>query len=101
MLVQQGFPLIFESNKVVISHRVLFIRKGYLSEGLFKLNIIVSFFNENKLIMNIESPSIWHKKLGHANYNSIKKLMNLNLISKDNLKNNKKFLVCVEAKLSR
>ena len=101
LLVQQGFRLVFESNKVVISHGVLFIGKGYLSEGLFKLNVIHSSFNENHLIMNIESSSIWHGRLGHVNYNSIKKLMNLNLIPKDNLKNNQKCSVCVEAKLPR
>ena len=101
LLVQQGFRLVFESNKVVISHGVLFIEKGYLSEGLFKLNVIHSSFNENHLIMNIESSSIWHGRLGHVNYNSIKKLMNLNLISKDNLKNNQKCLVCIESKLSK
>ena len=46
LLVQQGFHLVFESNKVVISHGVIFIRKGYLSEGLFKLNVMVSSSNE-------------------------------------------------------
>ena len=58
LLVQQDFRLVFESNKIVISHGVLFIGKCYLSEGLFKLNVIVSSFNENHLIMNIESSSI-------------------------------------------
>ena len=84
LLVQQGFCLVFESNKVVISYGVMFIGKGYLSEGLFKLNVMVSSINKNYLVMNIETFSIWHGRLGHVNYNSIKKLMNLNLIPKGN-----------------
>ena len=58
LLVRQGFHLVFESNKVIIFHGVMFIEKRYLSEVLFKLNVIVSSINDNHLVMNIEPPFI-------------------------------------------
>ncbi|XP_070010365.1 uncharacterized protein [Nicotiana sylvestris] len=38
LLVKNGFTCIFVSDKVVISKNEIFVRKGYLTEGLFKVN---------------------------------------------------------------
>ena len=42
LLVQHGFKLIFESNKVVITKNKSFIGKGYLCDVLFVLNVVNS-----------------------------------------------------------
>ncbi|XP_015167796.1 uncharacterized protein [Solanum tuberosum] len=41
LLVKNGFKCVLVSNKVVISKNEMFLEKGYLTEGLFKLNVMV------------------------------------------------------------
>ncbi|RVW83770.1 Retrovirus-related Pol polyprotein from transposon TNT 1-94 [Vitis vinifera] len=43
LLNKKGFKLVFESDKLVLTKGGTFVEKGYMSEGLFKLNI----FNDN------------------------------------------------------
>lgn len=38
LLVKNGFKVVFVSDKVVISKNDMYVGKGYLSDGLFKLN---------------------------------------------------------------
>lgn len=40
MLVKNNFKLVFESGKVVLSKHIMYVDKGYLSDGLFKLNVM-------------------------------------------------------------
>ncbi|CAA0841985.1 Uncharacterized mitochondrial protein AtMg00820, partial [Striga hermonthica] len=107
MLVQEGYELSFKLNKVVIQHYNLFIGKGYLSDGLFKIRVDHAgsgnkFDFVDSIVMNVtESSSVWHKRLGHLNYDSIKRMMNLNLIPKHDVERNNKCQVCVEAKQVR
>ena len=69
--------------------------KGYLVDGLFKVNVVVvdkkSVYLYPKLINKekssvylLESPILWHARLGHENYKSLKNLSNLGDISKLN-----------------
>ena len=60
LLVQQGYKVVFESNRVVITKHGVFIGKGYICDGLFKLSLIP--FSSNKIydstsltITNVES----------------------------------------------
>ena len=61
LLCKEGFKLVFESNKVVISKYGQFIGKGYECGGLFRLSL--SDFC-NKVVNHICAPSndtdIWH-----------------------------------------
>ena len=41
LLVKNGFKCVLVSDKVVISKNEMFIGKGYLNEGLLKLNVMV------------------------------------------------------------
>lgn len=41
LLSKVGFRLVFESNKFELTKFGLFIRKGYLNERLFKLNVMI------------------------------------------------------------
>ncbi|RVW91789.1 Retrovirus-related Pol polyprotein from transposon TNT 1-94 [Vitis vinifera] len=79
LLSKKGFKLVFESDKFVLTKGGTFVGKGYMSEGLFKLNV----FNDNVIASTInksfmsstyivESCELWHSRLGHVNYRSIK-----------------------------
>ncbi|XP_024196218.1 uncharacterized protein LOC112199430 [Rosa chinensis] len=50
VLSNKGFKLVFESDKFVLTKGGVYVGKGYLSEGLFKLNVVptmVAVINNN------------------------------------------------------
>ena len=104
LLSMNGFKLVFVSDKFVLSKNEMYVRKGYLSDGLFKLNVmtVVTKDDLNKVASSyvLESSNIWHARLGHINYKSIKKLMNMGLLLKFDCPN-EKCQVCVESKFSK
>ena len=74
--------------------------RGYLSDGLFKLNVMTIVphvtMNKNNISFTIvESSYIWHGRLGHVNYGSLKKLVNMNCLPKFEIDPNHKCEVCV------
>ncbi|RVW11853.1 Retrovirus-related Pol polyprotein from transposon TNT 1-94 [Vitis vinifera] len=69
LLSKKGFKLVFESDKLVLTKGGAFIGKGYMSEGLFKINV----FNDNVIASTInksfmssayivESCELWHSR---------------------------------------
>ncbi|KAL2531521.1 Integrase catalytic domain-containing protein [Abeliophyllum distichum] len=40
LLNKHGFRMVFESDKIILSKSEMFVGKGYISDGLFKLNVI-------------------------------------------------------------
>src|SRR3954463_13096519 len=80
-LCRDGFKLVFESNKVVISKYGQFIGKGYECGGLFRL--FLSDFC-NKVVNHICAPGndtdIWHSRLCHINFGCMTWLAKMNLI---------------------
>ncbi|WVZ69536.1 hypothetical protein U9M48_018308, partial [Paspalum notatum var. saurae] len=65
LLLRDGFKVVLESNKVVVSRHGLFIGKGYVSGGLFRLSL--SDFS-NKCVNHIcggvnDDASLWHGRL--------------------------------------
>ena len=76
-----------------------FIETGFLCDGLFKWNVKNSTLAP-PITLNVEPSVTWYQHLGHMNYNSIKRMMHLNLIPKLNIKDNEKCEIYVEAKLS-
>jgi hypothetical protein len=83
LLCRDGFKVVLESNKFVVSKCGQFIGKGYVCEGLFRFS--VSDFC-NKSVNNIcdgineSDASIWHSHLCHLNFGSMSQLSSLNLI---------------------
>ena len=43
LLNKNGFRLIFESDKFVLTKSGMYVGKGYLSEGLFKMNVMTLY----------------------------------------------------------
>jgi len=106
LLVQQGYKVVFEFNRVVITKYSAFVAKGYICDGLFKLSLIL--FSSNQIsssfsltIINIESCDMGHARLGHENLNSITRMMSLNLIPKSSIYLKKKCKICVQSKQKR
>ena len=50
------------------------------------------------LLLNVESCDIWHESLGRVNFNSIKKMINLNHISKSSFDTSSRYEICVQDK---
>ena len=40
LLNSHGFRIVFESDKFVLSKRGMYIGKGYMSDGMWKLNVM-------------------------------------------------------------
>ena len=84
LLSKKGFRLVFESDKFVLTKGGIYVGKGYMSNELFKMNVmtIVSDFNNKNTssAYMLESSNIWHCRLGHVNFDTLNKLMNLELL---------------------
>jgi hypothetical protein len=82
LLLRDGFKVVLESNKVVMSKHGQFISKGYDCGGLFCLSL--AYFC-NKSINHIcstinDSSSLWHSRLCHVNFGLMSHLSSLSLI---------------------
>ncbi|KAI5350435.1 hypothetical protein L3X38_003326 [Prunus dulcis] len=100
-LVKQGYKIVMESNRIVITRNNVFIGKGYICDGFFKINVV---FEDNKIspqVFNVESCNVWHGRLGHVSLSKIKRLMDLDLIPKSNVDLKHKCEECVQAKQTR
>ena len=102
LLVKNGFKVVFVSDKVVISKNDMYVGKGYLSDGLFKLNVMTINYNKNNdsSAYVLESDNLWHARLGHVNYKSLQKMINMEILPKFEC-NKSKCQVCVESKFAK
>lgn len=41
MINKHGFKMVFKSKKVILSKSGMYVVKGYMSDWLFKLNVII------------------------------------------------------------
>jgi hypothetical protein len=101
LLCRDGFKVVLESNKFVVSKCGQFIGKGYVCESLFHFS--VSDFC-NKYVNNIcdgindSAASVWHSCLCHLNFGSISRLSSLNLIPNLSIIKGSKCQSCVQFK---
>jgi hypothetical protein len=105
LLSKNSFQLVFESNKFLLTKNGMLLGKGYLSDELFKMNVMTIVpINENKNKSSsylLESSNVWHGRLGYVNFGTLYRLVNLNLLPKFQINTNHKCETCVEAKLTR
>ena len=83
----------------------MFVGKGDVSNGLFKLNVMTvkpKIMNKTNasFVSVLESSNLWHGKLRHVNYGSLKRLINLNHIPTFQIDIKHKCETCVEAKMT-
>ena len=87
LLCANGFKIVIESQKVVLFKNGIFVDKGYVKDGIFKLNVIdiKNAMNKEKSATYIlESSNLWHGRLGHVNFESLCRLIHLDHIPKFN-----------------
>ncbi|WCJ29313.1 Retrovirus-related Pol polyprotein from transposon TNT 1-94 [Euphorbia peplus] len=109
ILSAHGFKMVFESDKFVLSKCGMYVGKGYMLNGLFKFNATVCKVgtlnnNENKKNVSVyivESFNLWHGRLGHVNYDALRKLIKLEHIPSFQIDNKHKCETCVETKTTR
>ena len=102
LLNKHGFRMVFETDKVILSKYGMYVGKGYVSDGLFKLNVMTIMNKTNKpLVYLLESSNIWHGRQGHVDYDTLCKLINLDHIPYFHINSKYKCETCVEAKLTR
>jgi hypothetical protein len=101
LLYRDGFKLVFESNKCVLSKYENFVGKGYESEGLFCLFLSENCNNIVNNLMNIDESNVWHSRLCHINFGCMAQLANLSLIPKFTVVKGFKGHICVESKQPR
>ncbi|KAL8148433.1 hypothetical protein AgCh_005703 [Apium graveolens] len=66
LLNKHGFRIVIESDKAILSKSGMFVGKGYVTDGLFKLNVMsIKDDNEmkNSFAYLLESPNLWHAML--------------------------------------
>ena len=85
-MCRDGFKIVLESNKCVVSSHGIFVGKGYDCGGLFRLSLLDDVCNKVVNNVNVSDESnIWHSRLCHINFGCLTRLANLNLILKFNL----------------
>jgi hypothetical protein len=97
LLCKKGVKAVIESDNQILSKGGVFIGKGYSCDSMYKLSI-------NKTITNsayiVESSSLWHYRLAHLNYRSLKFISKHSLISyKDD--HSTKCEICIQAKMTK
>ena len=84
LLNNHGFRMVFESDKFVLSKSGMYVEKGYMSHGIWELNVLtVIKSNMNKVSYStyiLESSDLWHGRLRHVNYDTLRRLINLDHI---------------------
>ncbi|KAH9751211.1 hypothetical protein KPL71_014192 [Citrus sinensis] len=105
LLSKHGFRMVFESDRVVLSKNGMYVGKGYVNDGLLKLNVMTLKPTINNKATSsaclLESSNLWHSRLGHVNFNSLRKLINMKHIPNFQIDLKHKCETCVEAKLTR
>ena len=104
ILSKKGFKLVFESDRFILTKAGMYVGKGYLTEGLFKLNVLVTNTMNNKKntsVYIVDSFVLWHARLGHVNNRSIYRMVNLNLLPKFDVNIHNKCEICTESKFAR
>jgi hypothetical protein len=75
LLCRDGYKLVLESNKCILSKYETFVGKGYDSGGLFSLSLHDVC---NKSVNNVISNKsyIWHLRICHINFGCVSRLAN-------------------------
>nr|AAX96807.1 retrotransposon protein, putative, Ty1-copia sub-class [Oryza sativa Japonica Group]ABA92798.1 retrotransposon protein, putative, Ty1-copia subclass [Oryza sativa Japonica Group] len=102
-LTRDGFKLVFESNKVVVSKHGYFIGKGYECGGLFRFSLS-DFCNKsvNHICGSVDDEAnVWHSRLCHINFGLMSRLSSMCLILKFSIVKGSNCHSCVQSKQPR
>ena len=108
LLSKKGFKLVFVLDNFILTKNGMYVGKGYMSNGLFKMNVMtvvpptknINNKNTSPAYM-LESSNVWHGRLGHVNYDTLRRLINMECLPKFKIDPNHKCEIYVESKLIR
>ena len=108
LLSKKGFKFVFASDNFILTKNGMYVGKGYMSNGLFKMNVMtivppIENINKNSTSSTymLESSNVWHGRLGHVNYDTLCRLINMECLPNFKIDPNHKCEICVESKLTR
>ena len=102
-LCKDGFKVVLESNKLVMSKYGQFIGKSYDCGGLFRLSL-ADFCNKsvNHICGAVnDDASVWHFRLCHVNFGLMSRLSSMCLIPNLTVAKGSKCHSCVQSKQPR
>ena len=82
LLCRDGYKLVFEFNKCIVSKYGIFVGKGYESGGLFHLSLTDACFNSVNHVSHDNETNVWHSHICHINFGCMTRLACMNLIPK-------------------
>src|SRR3954464_9206016 len=102
LLCREGFKLVFESNKLVVTKYGLFVGKGYACGGMFRLSL-ADLCNKvvNNIHLSVNESEVWHSRLCHISFGVMTRLAKSNLIPSITLAKGSKCHSCVQSKQPR
>jgi hypothetical protein len=98
LLCQDGYKIVFESNKFLVSKFGNFVNKGYECGGLFRLSLSDVCNKVVNHVCNNSLSNVWHSRLCHVNFGCMTRLAKMNLIPKFTIVKGSKCQVYVQAK---
>ena len=97
LLCKKGLKAVLEARKMIFFKNGVFVGQGYSCDGMFKLSI-------NKVDVSVyilESPfNLWHARLSHVNYGSIR-YMSRNGLIPCTTGSFGKCEICIQAKMTK
>ena len=106
ILNKLGFRQVYEADKYILCKGGLFIGRGYLCNGMFKLSIskVITFVYMTCAQGSVPSEgivsSLWHARLGHVHYQSMHDMSKSGLIPEFDM-NIEKCKTCMLTKITR
>ena len=79
LLCKSSVKTVLESNKLNLSKNGIFVGKGYVTDGIYKLSIINKEVSSCAYIVN--SSYLWLARLGHLNFKYLKFMSKHGMIS--------------------
>jgi len=68
LLCKNGFKTVLESDNFVLSKNGIFVGKGCISDGMFKLNLDGINEINDVSVSFVDSSSLWHARLAHLSF---------------------------------
>lgn len=97
LLCKRGVKAVIESDKMILSLNGVFVGKGYVSDGMYKLSLNKS--GDFAYVVDVDS-NLWHARLGHIGKTSLKFMAKNGFISCKSF-DDQKCEVCIQSKMSK
>ncbi|KAJ9556386.1 hypothetical protein OSB04_011000 [Centaurea solstitialis] len=84
-----GFKQVYESDNFILCRFGTFIGLGYFCYGMFRLNVLIPFSDDNDCLLinsssndssKIDDNMLWHARLGHVNFRRMLEMSKYGLI---------------------